>query len=241
MRTPSFQEHIEVIVAREHSYKHKYAILFFFEENDFGVTVTILKIAAGDRTPAETLQNTINQTVDMIGPCGDEVERSLIIIVYIGEAVVDDGHILFSTFTFRQAIFWDTIREALFTGIEKLNHIDALGLIDCCSVLEITVQTSRKCQRGSAQTTVDSLFEEMQHQGSNPCGDVSELVLCQISGDKPISLRFKQSLMTRELQEELDGVRGNIEGVSRITMPDEAAAPASFTVSIVDKDGNKVF
>jgi len=154
----------------------------------------------------------------MISPCGDEVERSLIIIAYIGEAVVDDRHILFSTFTFRQAIFWDTIREALFTSIEKLNHIDALGLIDRCSVPEIAVQTSRKCQflacprsgamtltrrlidaahypqqRGSAWKTVDSLFEEIQHQCSNLCGDVSELVLCQISGDKPISLRFKQS------------------------------------------------
>lgn len=295
---PHFRTHIaKTLAAREHSYKHKHAILFFYEENGtddeneagalsiclqeiFGVTVTVLKIARDDMTPAETLQNTINQTVDTISPCGDEDERSLIIIAYIGEAVVDDGHILFSAFTFRQAMFWDTIREALFTDNEKLDHIDALGLIDCCNVPGTTVQTSRKCQvlayprsgsgvtltqrlteaarhlqqQGSAWTTVDSLFEEMQRQESKPCNYAPEMALHQFSGDKPISLRFKQLLVTRELREELDGVRGgNIDGVFGFTIPDEdpmhmerlkewaAAAPASVTVSIVDKDGNKVF
>lgn len=296
---PHFRAHIaKAIAAQEHSYKHKHAILFFYEENGtddeneagapssclqefFGATVTILEIVRDDRIPAETLQNTINQTVDTIGPCGDKYERSLIMIAYIGEAVMDDGHVLFATSTFQQAIFWDTIREALFTDIEKLNHIDALGLIDCCNVPEITVKTSRKCQvlacprsgsgaitltrrltdtarhlqqQGSAWTTVDSLFEEMQRQDSKPCNYAPEMALHQISGDKPISLRFKQLLVTRELREEFDGVRGgNIEGAFRITMPDEdsthmerlkewaAAAPAGVTISVVDKDGNKVF
>ncbi|EYE95767.1 uncharacterized protein EURHEDRAFT_386156, partial [Aspergillus ruber CBS 135680] len=233
---PHFRSHVtKATAAREHSYKHKHAILLFYEENGkddeneaealssclqefFGITATILKIARDDMTPAETLQHTINQTIDTTGPCGDDYERSLIIIAYIGEAVVDDGHVLFSTFTFQQAMFWDTIREALFTENERLSHIDALGLIDCCNVPETTVQTSRKCQvlayprsgsgvtltrqltdaarllqqRGSAWTTVNSLFEEMQRHDSKPCNYASKMALHQISGDKPISLRFKQ-------------------------------------------------
>jgi len=117
----------------------------------FGVTVTMLKITTEDRTSAETLQDIIDQTVDMIDPCGDEDERSLIIITNIGKAAVDDGHILFSTRTFRQDIFWDIVREALFADSEKLNHVRALEPIDCRSIPEITVQTLRKCQISHAR------------------------------------------------------------------------------------------
>lgn len=161
--------------------------------------------------------------------------------------MVDNGHTLFSTFIFQQAVFWDTIRGALFTDNEKLNHIDGLGLVDYCNVPETTVQTSRKCQvltyprsgsgvaltrrltdaachlqqQGSAWTTIDSLFEEMQRQDSKPCNYTPEMTLHQIIGDRPISC-FKQLLVTRELQEELAGVQeGKIKNFFRITMPDE--------------------
>ena len=65
----------------------------------------------------------------------------------------------------------------------------------------------------------------MQRQGSNPCGNVLELVLCQISGKKKINLSAVQTIaVTRELQEKLDGVRDKIEGVLRITMLDKDPA-----------------
>lgn len=84
-KLPHFRSQVaKSSAAQEHSYNHKHAILLFHEENStddeneagafssclqevFGITVTILMIARGDMTPAETLQNIINQTVHTIG------------------------------------------------------------------------------------------------------------------------------------------------------------------------------
>lgn len=58
---------------------------------------------------------------------------------------VASGGLLLANAT-AQGIPWETVREALFTDIKGMDHIDTLGLIDSCTIPETTEQTSRACQ-----------------------------------------------------------------------------------------------
>lgn len=80
---------------------------------------------------------------------------------------VASGGLLLANAT-AQGIPWETVREALFTDIKGMDHIDTLGLIDSCTIPETTEQTSRACQvfagQRSGAMTLTRRFIEAAHQ-----------------------------------------------------------------------------
>ncbi|KAJ5806819.1 hypothetical protein N7474_010411 [Penicillium riverlandense] len=138
----------EVVTARGAVYRHKYATIFYFEDDDteddakslanclqhvFDVTVNVLKLATDDSTPDWNVRVVINQTIDKIGPSGNDT-ASLLIIAYIGHGSFDNGTgVLELTSTDgKQSIQWDPIHRLFFREDDIFCHIDTLGFLDCC-------------------------------------------------------------------------------------------------------------
>lgn len=109
----------------------------------------MLKVKSNDTTPSQTLKETIDGILELIGLYdNDRNERSLLILSYIGVTVGEENRWLYNMRNgdYEQIIRWKDIESQVFTDSPTMSHIDTLVILDSCYPPKITDKiTARNC------------------------------------------------------------------------------------------------
>ncbi|KAJ5298073.1 hypothetical protein N7508_008322 [Penicillium antarcticum] len=128
-------------------YTSKSALIVFWEKDDtladsdaetlkavltdcFGINALVYKIEANDKTPAWNLRKKIQDRLNSLRSPRKK-GQSLYVFAYIGHGRMEGGELHLCSGSGKD-LRWGTVRDLLFRDSGDLDHIDALGFLDCC-------------------------------------------------------------------------------------------------------------
>ncbi|KAJ6172189.1 hypothetical protein N7470_001256 [Penicillium chermesinum] len=116
-------------------------------QDEFGITSKLCMVPESDRTPGWTLRAALANATGKLTPTSGD-KKSLFIFYYVGHGYVDRsrGLLFASGAANSKEIPWDTVRNSVFLNDSSIDHIDALGILDCCYAGSARAGSTRSMQ-----------------------------------------------------------------------------------------------